>query len=557
MRPGMSRLVRTVLTTATTAFLLVGVARQATAAPDTPAIEAGVPSIAVSGQPFPVAFVNSEGGPLPAGILYVSTDVRPAFVSVPLKEGQAYWTVPALVAQVPASLVAGQTLRYYAVFRDRATGRAVTVPPGGAANPGTVHVVTAPIEVRLGRHEFGKLTAPDTVVARVGADGVGWEEPHGDGLRLGPSSFEIGADGSVWLLDALNRRLLGWPRGKPDHPIRVVTLPVYPADFAVGPNGTFYISANGTPEENTMVAYSVTADGQARWRAPLATDLFNGQLRMGPGGVLFDVTDEGWIPVTTTSGNPLTPAEQRRLTQKHLPLPDGGHLVVTAASRRDIRVAVIDAVNHPVRAWRITSATDIAPPGAALPALAGGNPVVPLDVFDQPEGEGPGRLEQIALQLTAAGAPSPPHVDNAIWGDTPTTEYRVGPDGAFYQLRTSRTTGVTIVRYTFDAAAPAPTPTGGAAAPTPAATTTGGVEVPASVATSAATPAVERPTTDATSWGWLAWTGGAVLAVLAILGGAFQVWHRRRRPEPPLAADGPADVNDAADLAQPTIGAPG
>jgi hypothetical protein len=38
------------------------------------------------------------------------------------------------------------------------------------------------------------------------------------------------------------------------------------------------------------------------------------------------------------------------------------------------------------------------------------------------------------------------HVDNAFFGSSLLSEYRVGPDGAFYQLRTSRQTGVTIVR---------------------------------------------------------------------------------------------------------------
>lgn len=484
-------------------------------------------AIAVNGEPFRVEFaVTAEA--VPSGVLYVGNDATPGYVAVALRVGESAWDGPALVGQVPASVVHGQRLRYYAVFRAPGSGQTATVPAAGAAGPRQVWVVDTPVEVRLGRHRFGALTAADAVVARVGADGVGWEQPP-EGARFGPCSFEIAADGGVWLLDEVNKGLLHWQPGRPDRPAGVVPLPVVPADFALGPNGTFYLTGPGTPAEKTMVLYSISADGRVRWRVLLATDLFNGQLRMGPDGVLYDVVPDGWIPVATAAGTPLSVAEQRRLTQPDQPVPGGGRLVVTYVSRRDARIAVLDAAGKPVRAWRVTSATDMAGPGAAVPALAGGDPVLLLDVF---EDEPAWQLEQLGIRLTASGAPVLLHLDNSIWGDKPTTEYRLGPDGAFYQLQTSRTTGVKIVRYGLGTLPPAPAPTGATAVATSPGSAESAATATATAAPPQAGPVARPPSPPHRSWSWLTWAGGIGLTVVAALGTALLVWRRRHHRPP-------------------------
>jgi hypothetical protein len=398
-----------------------------------------------------------------------------------------------------------------------------TAVPAGSGVP-------RPVEVRLGRHRFGALTAPDAVVARVGADGVGWNAPR-EGAAYGPSSFEIASDGAVWLLDEVNRRLLGWRPDTPNRPAAVVPLPVFAADFALGPNGTFYLTAAGTPAEQTMVLYSITADGQVRWRAQLATDLFNAKLRMGPDRTLYDVTATGWIPVATAAGAPVSVANQRRLTQAHQPTAGGGRLVVTYASPRDARIAVLDASGRPVRAWRVTGDTDMAPPDAALPALVNGDPVVPLDLF---QAKPAWKLEQLAVRLTASGAPVRLRLDNTIWGDKPTTEYRTGPDGSFYQLQTSRTAGVKIVRYRLDTHPPRPTVSGHAEAPTPTAAAHSAASLDPATATALpaapqAKPDARPPSAQRMSAWVLTWAGGIGLAVVVTVGTALLVRRRRHR----------------------------
>jgi hypothetical protein len=487
-------------------------------------------TVAVSGEPLPVQFALA-GRAVPSGVLYVA-DSSARFVPLPLRAGQSvWWGGAALVGQVPASMVHGQHLRYYAVFPDRETGQPITVPAAGAAQPRQVWVVPRPVEVRLGRHRFGALTAPDAVVARVDANGVGWEAPR-EGAVYGPSSFEIASNGAVWLLDEVNKRLLGWRPDTPNHPATVVALPVFAADFALGPNGTFYLTAPGTPAEKTMVLYSITAHGRVRWRALLATDLFNARLRTGPDRVLYDVAATGWIPVATAGGAPLSVAAQRRLTQAHQPTAGGGRLVVTYASPRDARIAMLDLTSRPIRAWRVTSDTDMAAP-AALPALVNGDPVVPFDLFkDKPTW----KLEQLAVRLTTSGAPVRVHLHHNIWGDTPTTEYRTGPDGAFYQLQTSRTAGVKIVRYGLDTRPPRPTVSGHAGLPIPtvsahpAATVDPAATGTALPATPQAKPDALPPSTRQVSSSVLIWAGGIGLAVAVIVGTALLVRRRRHQP---------------------------
>ena len=100
-------------------------------------------------------------------------------------------------------------------------------------------------DVALGAHRFGHLTPPDSIVANVGADGVGWDNPP-EGSANGPWSFDVAADGSVFLLDQNNNRLLVWDPGNPDRPARTVSIPNdevrIAADFTLGTDGTIYLT---------------------------------------------------------------------------------------------------------------------------------------------------------------------------------------------------------------------------------------------------------------------------------------------------------------------------
>src|SRR5512133_2676276 len=102
---------------------------------------------------------------------------------------------------VPALVRAGVTL-----------AAALALLAGTAPQPAAATSLAAsPVE--LGVHRFGHLRPPDTVVAHADPDEVGFSRPPkgADGVDLGPWSFDVAKDGSIWLLDEVNHRLLTWP----------------------------------------------------------------------------------------------------------------------------------------------------------------------------------------------------------------------------------------------------------------------------------------------------------------------------------------------------------
>jgi hypothetical protein len=349
------------------------------------------------------------------------------------------------------------------------------------------------VAVSLGTHRFGHPSAPNAIVARAGPEDVGWEMPK-QGAFMGPWSFDVAGDGSIWLLDEVNNRLLVWQAGRPEQPARIVPLPklpFWPADFALGPGGAIYLTSPAPREPDQlphMDLYALTPAAQVRWKAPLATDILNVALRVGPDGALWTVAGSKWTPVTTKNGRPLSLAEQRRRTSRYQPLPGGLRLGTTYLPSHEMRFTLIDRADQVVRAWRVSSRTELWP-GRATPALVGRDLVVPLDVTQQTQTDY--LREHLVLRLAATGetrqgvALDP----DVVWGDDPITGLRVGPEGKLYQLRTDRTTGVSIARYSLDPAQVAP-PATTAARVVPTAT-------PSLTQPRSAAPRVTQPTVTA------------------------------------------------------------
>jgi hypothetical protein len=404
---------------------------------------------------------------LPAGVtgsVYVRNDTRRTFTRLPLVEGPYCPGDPAdaaamrrdkvcgtaLVARVPGGLVSGARLYYYAVLRRN--GTAVTVPSGGAAAPQRVWIVAREIQVALGRHRFGHLRAPDAIVARATQAQVRLsccaDPPGGDG----PSSFDVGPDGSIWLLDRLNHRVLVWRRGVSGRAARSVPLPRNLAveDVALGPGGTIYARATDLSASGRSGLYAFTPRGRIRWYTPLPSGIPTSQLQLGPDGVVYASTTCGlgcapfggnalWVPLTTPEGAPLTPAERTRRATPFEPLP-GGLRLVSELSYTVARFALIDRSDNVVRAWRVTSTTQLGAVRAA-PALAAGRLVVPLDV------SAGARWEQLVVRLAPTGGSAFALAARPVLGGNLLAPLRVGPDGRLYQLRTDVKTGATVAAY--------------------------------------------------------------------------------------------------------------
>jgi hypothetical protein len=427
--------------------------------------------------------------PRASGTLFVRNDLQQGFTAVPLK---LRWALQRpsneddrrlLRALVPQRLLGGEKLFYYAVIRDRRTGRSATVPAGGARAPEQLWIINDAFRVRLA-HVFGHEGIPEAVVARAGPDEVGFSDPTEGGPQVGPWSFEVREDGSVWLLDQLDNRLLVWARGHPDAVARTVSLPFLAFDFAVGPAGSLYVTRyyrtqdpplHGPGSFPPVPLSRLSAGGKVLWTSKLGTTIINTPLRTGPDGTLYwTSTDESpraayaappWVPAATPAGRPLWLPAQERRKQWTQPLPGGRQLVqVTTGWRADfwgnqlpheVRLALVDRAGRVVRAWRVESRTVIGWKGT--PALVGGDPVIVLSA----DGSGPWKIRKYAylvLRLGPSGSirtrftlprnmpwqtPDP----RAAWGEIITTDIRVGPGAKLYQLGSSPDTGAAIYRY--------------------------------------------------------------------------------------------------------------
>ncbi|TMM26639.1 MAG: hypothetical protein E6F94_05365 [Actinobacteria bacterium] len=315
------------------------------------------------------------------------------------------------------------------------------------------------VSVPLGTHQFGHLRSPDGIVAQAGPNEVGFKK-GGTGCGCmdgpgGPVSFDVARNGSIWLFDVLNHRLLVWRSGAPAHPARTVRLGsnLDVRDFALGRDGTIYLNAvYAEPPAGDSGAnlWALTPNGKLRWRAKAK---LGNALRVGPNGILYSIggarNNGAWTPLTTSAGRPLSLAAQRRQTVRFQPLAGGMHLIATQLGVHEVHFALVDSARKIVRAWRVTSHTRLAlEPSALTPSFVGGELFVQLDVSRQ---TGP-LSEHMVLGLRQSGAMQRRFsLDaNALCcydGTGASTPLRIASDGRLYQLRTNPKTGASIARY--------------------------------------------------------------------------------------------------------------
>ena len=144
------------------------------------------------------------------GEAFVRGDPHADFTKIPLV---------GLAADVPSDLLDGSVLEDYVVVRNPASGVSRTVPPPGPDGPYRSWILDDPATQPLGKHKFGDLRAPEGIVAKAnpgsGPGEVCFECPA-EGTCAEPTSFDIAADGTVWVADPTNHRLwAGTPGVRP------------------------------------------------------------------------------------------------------------------------------------------------------------------------------------------------------------------------------------------------------------------------------------------------------------------------------------------------------
>jgi hypothetical protein len=288
-----------------------------------------------------VTLVYDAGLKTATGAVFVRNDLRRRFVRLPLAAERG--PASTFRARVPARLIRGHRLLYYAVLRDRKSHRRARVPAVGQSS---AWILEGAVTVDLGTHRFGQTRSPDQVVARARADQVGWQlPPPGQGPSFGPQSFAVGSDHSIWLHDSLDDRMLVWNAGDPDTIARSVPLPARTADndVALGPEGSLYVTrGEGHGLDYHMVLDRLSSSGQNMWTARLFGDFFgdaqsfvigaNSSLRTGPDGTLHVLAgmfglpggEFGWMPIATPDGQAISPAAPEAWHQLALPADGTG-----------------------------------------------------------------------------------------------------------------------------------------------------------------------------------------------------------------------------------------
>ncbi len=378
------------------------------------------------------------GAPCDAsGDVYIRAGSAGPFTRLPLRRtddsvnGRYALDVPPALAGSPDGF------SYYAVLRNDATGASITLPAGGAEAPQRSLPLARAVTIHLGAHRFGATRGADEriVEAPWGSDlgEVGLGEPPG-GLRIGPSSFDVAADGTVVVLDGGNQRLEHWSHGR----VSAVHADLDGAvdDLALAPDGSaFVVDGRGRPP----LLRHLGRDGRLLAGEPLTERTWS-QIDMGPDGpVVHQEPSEQWLRAAPGLGR----AEKVRSGRAGRPLADGGEVVVLRTGVGELRVARVVAGN--VRAaWRILSDTPLGEVQLAEPT--GNRLLVVVKAFTDAADEfvvlildGRGAVRQFAV-TSAEWAAAAPLARFRLAGSS---LYQLGstPDGAFvdrYEVEVTR-----------------------------------------------------------------------------------------------------------------------
>jgi hypothetical protein len=358
----------------------------------------------------------------PTGTLHVRAAGDRTFTDVPLvrlQNGKFSYAVP-------TPLRRGSGFEYYVTFQD-GRGNGATVPAAGADAPERVWIVPSWTTVDLGIHGFGSTRAPDSVLVKspwgTSENELGLNNGR-EQSRIGPSSFDVAADGSVIVLDQVNHRLAHYGSGKVEH------FPIEfrggEGDVALGNDGTAWVLDAGGPQGHVADVRGYDAAGHLVGRAGLAAPMGE-MLRTGPNGPLVhSYPSEMWLPVATgRTGH--TAAQQVNGARAGRPVVGGRELVVRA-SPEEARFALVAGKNV-ISAWRVVSRTNLGEVQLAEPTGNGVTAIVRLWTEDQAEF---GVLQLGPTGLTGSFAVSP-----AEWAESaPLSRFRLRGN-TLYQLRSS------------------------------------------------------------------------------------------------------------------------
>lgn len=347
---------------------------------------------------------------------------------------EAFWTTT-----VPADALEGGEATYSAEFVDTAAGKAVSVPAEGPSARERLWVLDSATELHLGTHTFGRTAAPDgqALAAKWGrnSDEVGLSDLP-EQARIGPTSFDVASDGTVTLLDTINRRLVrATPEGK--RTLVPVEISGGIADLAVLRGVAHVLEPHGRPTGRTPAIRSFDASTGAPRGVVHAADAIADRLVTAGGAVTaHQLPSERWMPVVA-DGKAQNARGQRAMATRGRPTNAAGEQLVVRVTPEEARIAVID--QDSVRAaWRITSETPLGE--LALDQRHQDGVLLALRVYDEDQ------TEFMVMQLDVKGLVGSFTVAAAEWAESaPFGQFRAVGDRVYQMPRTE--SGTAVVYY--------------------------------------------------------------------------------------------------------------
>lgn len=401
------------------------------------------PVLTRAGEPVTLRYAivcapRDDGQPCEgSGSVYVRAGQSGPFRQLELKRGEDsaagryFVDLPGEIASSPDGF------SYYAVLRDDMSGATISVPAGGENAPQRSFPLRDAAEVALGVHAFGRGRSPDErVVAAPWGSGVG--ETGVAGSRelgfVGPSSFDVAADGTVAVLDEVNDRVERWSRAG----VKVTSVDVSGglADFALEPDGTMDVLEPPSRATPAPMLRSFRGDGTTRWAQRLS-DRTWAKLDADPAGpVVQQQPSEEWLPVAD-HGAARSRAAQAGQGRPGRRFANGREVVVERIGPGELRLGEL-AGNALLRSWRITSATPLGEVQLAEPY--GRRLVVVTKTYTDD------KAEYQVLVLDRSGVAASFAVDSLEWAESaPLARFRLA-GSSLYRLGSTRA-GLSVDRF--------------------------------------------------------------------------------------------------------------
>ena len=301
--------------------MLSGAGPRAAAGP-TPAVLHAAPAIVDAGRQVRLgaATVCPQPETDPCRITQAAAFVQPAGVSG-WTQVQGRPDAGGFAFTIAAQLVPPDGFAYWLRFTT-ATGANVSYPPGGQGSP--LRVLTTeglPSRQIPGTFSWNDRRGPDGRVLRLRfgrADGrVGRSHATPDEPAMGPSSFDVGPDGSLYVVDWVQRRIEVFSAS--GRFVRALPSPTeQPTDIALRPGGGLYLAELGMGS----TVYELGDAGRVIGRYPVGYGI-SARVAATANGPRVFVGPGQWTGVSLRAGVPLSAEQQSQTETSYVALADG------------------------------------------------------------------------------------------------------------------------------------------------------------------------------------------------------------------------------------------